>query len=84
LQKDYIMRTLTKPQAQTSRPADQRQQRPTPAGADVQAIRARAYHIYQSRNRNGVPGDALSDWLEAEREIKALSRGEVLMRGDQD
>lgn len=33
------------------------------------SIRARAYQIFQSRIRNRTPGDAISDWLEAEREL---------------
>ncbi len=32
-------------------------------------IRARAYEIFL--RRNGGPGDAHSDWLQAERELKA-------------
>jgi len=32
-------------------------------------IRARAYEIYQARR--GGPGDAISDWLQAERELRA-------------
>jgi hypothetical protein len=41
-------------------------------GADEpleQQIRERAYQIYVSRN--GGPGDALSDWLEAEAQLRA-------------
>jgi hypothetical protein len=34
-----------------------------------QEIRKRARQIYQKRN--GGPGDALTDWLQAEREVKA-------------
>jgi Protein of unknown function (DUF2934) len=34
-----------------------------------QRIRERAYQIYLARN--GGPGDALSDWLEAEEQMRA-------------
>ena len=34
----------------------------------MEEIRARAEEIYQ--HRGNVPGDALSDWLQAEKEIK--------------
>jgi hypothetical protein len=32
-------------------------------------IRARAYEIFRARRANGSAGDALSDWLQAEREL---------------
>jgi len=38
------------------------------AGTDTVDIERRAYEIYSSRN--GAPGDATSDWLQAEREIE--------------
>ncbi len=41
-------------------------------------IRMRAYMIYLSRN--GAPGDPVADWLQAERELNALMRGEPLPR----
>ncbi len=45
----------------------------TPPGReDLQArIRVRAHELYQDRLRNGGSGDALSDWLRAEREVRA-------------
>jgi hypothetical protein len=33
-------------------------------------IRQRAYEIFQARQQTGRKGDALSDWLEAEQEIR--------------
>ncbi len=56
-------------------------------------IRERAYEIYQARNGNGHAGDAVSDWVQAEKEvrgaapeaaasdveIKRLARGERLL-----
>ncbi|GIW74312.1 MAG: hypothetical protein KatS3mg103_0834 [Phycisphaerales bacterium] len=45
--------------------------RPTaPAEPTEEAIRRRAYEIYQHRLRLGQPGDALSDWLLAEAELR--------------
>lgn len=34
-------------------------------------IRARAHELYQDRQKNSGAGDALSDWLKAEREVQA-------------
>lgn len=39
-----------------------------PLELDEQAVRERAYHIYQARN--GGPGDAYADWQQAERELR--------------
>jgi len=33
------------------------------------SIQKRAFQIYQTRQSNGVAGDATSDWLQAEREL---------------
>ena len=33
-------------------------------------IQKRAYEIYQSRINGNLPGDSMSDWLQAENEIK--------------
>lgn len=35
-------------------------------------VGARAYEIYQARNGSGTPGDHVSDWLQAERELSEL------------
>ena len=37
-----------------------------------EVIRIIAYRIYQERQRLGIPGDALSDWLKAEEEYKKI------------
>lgn len=39
-------------------------------GAFLEEIRARAHEIFEQRARDGVGGDDLSDWLQAEAEIK--------------
>ena len=49
-------------------------------------VRARAYEIFLARARDTAPGDELSDWLQAEREVAEAStpsrpraRGETLL-----
>ena len=47
--------------------------RPVPATETVsfeEQVREYAYRIYLSRLREGVPGDAASDWLRAEQELR--------------
>lgn len=44
----------------------------TSSGPSHEQIRRRAYERYCARN--GAPGDALQDWLEAERELRQSSR----------
>jgi Protein of unknown function (DUF2934) len=36
-----------------------------------EAIRIRAYFIAEQRERIGIPGDANSDWIEAQRQLLA-------------
>lgn len=43
----------------------------SPSLPGVEAIRARALRIHLARLASGQPGDALSDWFQAERELKA-------------
>lgn len=56
--------------------------------AGVDEVRERAFAIYQRRLADGLPGNALSDWVQAERELKNsrarenARRGDALMRGD--
>lgn len=38
-------------------------------------IRARAYEIFAARSANGARGDAVSDWLRAERELTSAGVG---------
>ncbi|MGD2034553.1 MAG: hypothetical protein PVF73_05815 [Bacteroidales bacterium] len=35
-----------------------------------EVIQQRAEQIYQDRLQTGIPGDELSDWLQAEKELK--------------
>jgi len=49
-----------------------KQTTPQPKLEDFLAeIQKRAYEIYIERTRNGLPGDDMSDWLQAEKEIKS-------------
>jgi len=34
-------------------------------------VRSRAYEIYDVRRRSGIYGDAMADWIAAERELEA-------------
>ena len=53
--------------------AELARERERPAGPTVEEIQARAYEIYMARA--GGPGDAQSDWLQAEQDLrKAKSR----------
>ncbi len=36
----------------------------------LEEIKAKAYDIFEERDRNGQPGNEMSDWLAAEAEIK--------------
>ena len=38
--------------------------------ADAGQVRLRAHQIFRARMAAGAPGDSLSDWLQAEREIR--------------
>jgi hypothetical protein len=46
---------------------------PVVHGASPERVRARAYDIYLARVRTAGTGDALSDWLQAERELAGKS-----------
>jgi hypothetical protein len=76
------MSTMTKSQSKNSKSADRPRQRSLSTRPAADVIRDRAYAIYQVRMCNGVSGDQLSDWLQAEQEIEDEVRGEVLMKGD--
>ena len=39
-------------------------------GEFLEEIRVRAHEIFEQRTRDGISGDDLSDWLQAEAEIK--------------
>ncbi len=48
---------------------------PKPASrATEEQVRVRAYQIFLSRQREGVPGDPVSDWVRAEQELRTRSR----------
>jgi len=37
-------------------------------------VRHCAYEIFEERNQQNIPGDHLSDWLKAEKELKSSVR----------
>jgi hypothetical protein len=41
------------------------------------AIRVRALEIFLGRNGSGVWGDAMSDWLQAEREVLTVEQDSI-------
>jgi hypothetical protein len=47
--------------------------KPAPRAGEEQ-VRQRAYQIFLSRQREGVPGDPVSDWVRAEQELRNRSR----------
>jgi hypothetical protein len=63
-----MTRTPAKPRSarsgKSSPPGDNRLLAP-------EQIRAKAYEIYALRVDRGTPGDAVSDWLRAENELRA-------------
>jgi len=46
-----------------------------PTTVDTEALRAKAYALFEARQRAGAPGDAASDWAQAERELGAAPSG---------
>jgi hypothetical protein len=66
----------------------------SPAPADPDRVRARAYELFLARRRDNTPGNAESDWITAEREIRgelrekptphSALRGETLLHSDDD
>jgi hypothetical protein len=90
----------------TSRPIDSSSRTPTkgngaagrsaagptpPPCTPADQVRRRAFELFEQRRKNGGNGDAISDWLAAEREVnanaklaeaKAQARGETLLRND--
>ena len=56
--------------------ATQSAQRTEQPPGESEDIRRRANEIYQARIGSGQSGDALSDWLQAEREVRARTASE--------
>lgn len=84
--------------AQNERPSAKAPAFPARTAVAPDRIRARAFQIYEARSRNGLPGDPMSDWAEAERELnsaaaqstvsgeveaKEQARGEKLLASDE-
>jgi hypothetical protein len=51
-----------------------------PPEVPSRCIAARAFEIFQARKNNGAVGDELSDWLEAERDLKTASQNAPVTR----
>ncbi len=60
----------SKPRAKTAAPGGE-------PSLDPEHIRAKAYEIYARRTAQGTPGDAESDWLEAQEELRAKAASRV-------
>ena len=65
--------------ARATRPKSEAPANETPANSNRPAVSAdlvalRAYFISENRRKDGVEGDPLADWLEAERQITSESR----------
>lgn len=58
---------LSTSQRPTQAPASQNLQG---EGSAQDAIRLRAHAIFEGRLRTGAPGDPVSDWLQAEQELR--------------
>jgi hypothetical protein len=64
--KTSSVRTTTTKATATKRPLTQK------GKITADTIRLRAEEIYRDRINNGNHGDELSDWLQAERELKSV------------
>lgn len=63
--------TDRKPASHTRRDRPQAAGRTAGVKPAPELVRTRAYELYQSRCAKGVPGDAATDWTQAERELGA-------------
>jgi hypothetical protein len=50
---------------------------------NIQEIESRAYSISEGRKKNGAAGDALSDWVQAEKELKEQLRADSTVESRQ-
>src|SRR5437867_11612737 len=61
-------------------PGDGSPGRGTGGDITLDRIRGRAYEVFQTRTRDGVPGDANSDWLQAGRVVYGVEAGARCVR----
>jgi hypothetical protein len=59
----------TKTATNTKKTTSTKKRTSTKKKVSAESIQMRAQEIYQDRIHNGHHGDALSDWLEAERQL---------------
>jgi hypothetical protein len=50
---------------------------------NIQEIESRAYSISEGRKKNGAAGDALSEWVQAEKELKEQLRADSTVESRQ-
>ena len=62
------MPTERRQRSEVNRPPIADDRTSTPAEVSVEAIRDRAYELYEARG--GEPGHDFDDWLQAERELR--------------
>lgn len=62
------IKTRSEPRRSFTAPAAPADRQDTPRATDDD-IRSRAFAIYELRQALGEPGDALSDWIQAELEL---------------
>ena len=49
-------------------------------GSDVDTVRERAYQIFETRVSHNFAGDPMSDWLQAEEQVRLeLARGKDIL-----
>lgn len=51
---------------------------------DAEQVRSRAYEVYCERCESGGAGDALTDWLAAERELSAGGNTSTLLEAEEE
>jgi hypothetical protein len=62
---------VKKPTTQTPAMKSRKPDSPVRLEDYIEKVKARAFKIFLERERNGKPGDEISDWVQAENEIKS-------------
>ena len=62
---------IKKPTAQTAAVKGRKADSPVRLEDYIDKVKSRAFEVYLERERNGKPGDEISDWVQAENEIKS-------------
>ena len=64
------MAKLNKAQTSKATPKTEKIKQKPDLNEFLHQVRLRSYMRYEERMRNGEPGDDMSDWLQAEKEVK--------------